>query len=79
VTNIVAPGAISITAARAGANLNLSWPAAWTGMRLQSQTNTIRTGLKGNWFFIPGTELSNSYSTGLTTQSNTCVFYRLVP
>jgi autotransporter-associated beta strand protein len=79
VTSASPPGLETITATRSGANLNLSWPAPWTGMRLQSQTNTLRQGLRGTWFFIPGTDLSNNYTTGLMTQSNMCVFYRLVP
>ena len=50
-------------------------------MRLQSQTNTLRQGVQtgGTWFYIPGTELGNTYSSALLIRSNTCVFYRLVP
>ena len=81
VTAVTAPGSPTITAARAGANVNLSWPAAWTGMHLQAQTNTLRGGLQtgGIWFNIPGTDLSNTYSSALLIRSNTAVFYRLVP
>ena len=80
VTAVAAPGSETITAARSGGNVNLSWPAGWTGMRLQSKTNTLSQGVNpGTWFYIPGTELGNTYSSALLIRSNTCVFYRLVP
>jgi len=69
----------TITAAVTGGNqLNLSWPAAWTGgVHLQSQTNTLAVGLSNNWVTIPGTDLSNVYSTPINP-TNRAVFYRLI-
>jgi hypothetical protein len=64
------------TAARSGANLNLTWPSDWTGLHLQSQTNTLTTGLGTNWVNIAGSDAGNSYSAPLV---NTNVFYRLAP
>ena len=66
------------TAARSGANLNLTWPAAWTGVHLQSQTNTLAKGLFTNWVTIPGTDAANGYTNILNT-TNGSVFFRLAP
>jgi len=67
-----------ITATPSGGNLNLSWPAGWTGLHLQSQTNSLTVGLSNNWVTIPGTDASNSYSI-TPNKSNKTVFYRLAP
>ena len=72
----VATAPPQITAVRSGANLNLSWPAAWTGVHLQSQTNTLTRGLTTNWVTIAGSDAGNTYSTSF---GNTNVFYRLAP
>jgi autotransporter-associated beta strand protein len=67
----------TITSSASGGQLNLSWPASWTGgVHLQSQTNRVTVGLSNNWFTIPGTDAGNSYST--TMIKSNCVFYRLV-
>jgi len=77
--NSVAPaGTDQITASVSGGNLNLSWPAAWTGLHLQSQTNSLTIGLGTNWVTIPGTDAGNSYSATLNS-SNGSVFFRLAP
>jgi hypothetical protein len=61
-----------------GNQLNLSWPSAWIGgVHLQSQTNTLAVGLSTNWVTIPGTDLSNTYSTTINP-TNRAVFYRLI-
>ena len=67
----------TITATFSGGNVNLSWPAASTGLNLQVQTNTLATGLKSNWVTIPGTAAVNTFSAPVNTASNTAVFYRL--
>jgi hypothetical protein len=66
------------SAVQSGGNVNLMWPAAWTGVHLQSQTNTLKVGLTTNWVTIPGTDTGNSYSAPLVT-TNPAVFYRLAP
>jgi len=58
--------------------LNLSWPAGWTGLHLQSQTNSLAVGLSTNWVTIPGTDAGNSYSI-TPDKSKGTVFYRLAP
>jgi hypothetical protein len=57
--------------------LKLSWPASFTGLHLQVQTNSLTKGLSTNWFTILGTDASDSFSTPITT--NGTVFYRLAP
>ena len=47
------------------------------GVHVQSQTNALTKGLSTNWVTIPGTDLSNSYTTPLV-KSNQAVFYRLI-
>jgi hypothetical protein len=68
----------TITSSVVGNQLNLSWPASWTGgVHLQSQTNTLAVGIANNWVTIPGTDLSNTYSTPIN-KTNPTVFYRLI-
>jgi hypothetical protein len=83
VTTASSQPTITVTTSGAGGTtLNLSWPANWTGgVHLQSQTNGITKGLSTNWVTIPGTDLSNSYSTPINktiNPTNGCVFYRLI-
>lgn len=72
----VAPPAI-ITPTLSGGILNLSWPAAWTGLHLQAQTNPLTIGLSTNWVAILGSDATNNYAT--TVNPNASVFYRLAP
>lgn len=78
VTSVAAPGSGQITATLSGGQLNLWWPAAWTGLHLQSQTNSMMLGLSTNWITIPGTDAGNSYVAPVNN-ANGCVFYRLAP
>lgn len=60
-----------------GTNLILSWPADHIGWRLQMQTNTLATGLGGNWFDVPNSNTTNTEICAIGFDNN-CVFYRLV-
>jgi hypothetical protein len=66
----------NITATLNGNQLVLSWPADHLGWILQSQTNSLATGLGTNWVNVPN-------STSVDTVTNTIdpaqgsVFYRL--
>jgi hypothetical protein len=72
---IQTPPAISTSVS--GSQLTLSWSASWSGVaQLQAQTNAITVGLSTNWFTVPGSGSSNSFSTTINT--NATVFYRLV-
>ncbi|HEX7653527.1 MAG TPA: autotransporter-associated beta strand repeat-containing protein [Verrucomicrobiae bacterium] len=60
-----------------GNALTLSWPADHTGWRLQVQTNTVATGLGGNWIDVAGAAATNSVTATLDPAQG-AVFYRLV-
>ena len=78
----VAAGSPAITHSVSAGQLTLTWPAAWTGLVLQVQTNTLQVGLKSSynsWFNVPGSASVSSYVAPVFVSSNTCVFYRLVP
>lgn len=68
------PASATLTSVVSGGNLNLSWPAGW---RLEAQTNSIATGLSGNWGPVSGAQGVTSLSVPIVT-SNPTVFYRLV-
>ena len=57
----------------------MSWPAAFTGMVLQGQTNPLTIGLRTNWVDIVGSTASNGFSVPISTNTNSAVFYRLSP
>jgi autotransporter-associated beta strand protein len=67
----------NIVFAIVGNQLNLSWPADYTGWRLQVQTNSIITGLNSNWVDVPGSTSVNSVSFPISS-SNGSVFFRMV-
>jgi autotransporter-associated beta strand protein len=80
VTSVALPSTEKITAAVSGGNLNLSWPAVWTGLHLQVQTNSLANGLGTNWVTIPGSDASNNYVAPIVRSTNNpSVFYRLAP
>lgn len=56
--------------------LTLSWPADHTGWTLQTQTNSLNTGISGTWTDVPGSAAVNS--TNITINpANPTVFFRL--
>jgi fibronectin type 3 domain-containing protein len=57
--------------------IQLAWPAEHLGWRLQSQTNTLGTGLGTNWFDVPGSTATNSMNLPMDSFSGS-VFYRLI-
>ena len=84
--NLAVDGSVTVTAAAppaiitptlSGGILNLSWPAARTGLHLQAQTNPLTIGLSTNWVAILGSDATNNYAT--TVNPNASVFYRLAP
>jgi autotransporter-associated beta strand protein len=77
VASVAAPGSEIITATVSAGQLNLSWPAIWTGAELQVQTNPLTIGISSNWVTIPGVDSGNTYSAPLNTTG--AVFYRLAP
>lgn len=68
------PPTTSITNSFSGSNLVLTWPNG-QGWRLQSQTNTLSTGLAANWVNVSG---ATSPFTNSVNAANGSVFYRLI-
>ncbi len=68
-----------ITNSVSGNTLTLSWSADRIGWRLQSQTNTLSTGLNpsGTWFDVAGSTTVNTLNFTLNPNNGT-VFYRMV-
>ena len=65
---------VKLTMQVTGNTLDISWPVA--GGRLQSQTNTLSTGLGTNWFTLPGSTATNRVIVPISP-ANDSVFYRL--
>jgi hypothetical protein len=64
----------SLTWLVVGSNLQLSWPSAYTGWELQSQTNS--TGLGTNWGTVPNSSSTNQIVVPINPLTRS-VFYRL--
>jgi len=66
----------NITVSVTGGTMTLSWPADHLGWLLQSQTNTLSTGLGTNWADMSGSAAVTSMSLPIVP-ANPTVFYRL--
>ena len=60
-----------------GNSLRFFWPDGYTGYRLQIQTNSLSTGLSGNWVDWPNSTQTNSVVVPVIL-GNPSVFLRLV-
>lgn len=67
----------NITRSVSGNNLTLSWPSDHTGWRLQTQTNSVSTGLRTNWVDVAGSTSTNQVTIPMS-RANGSVFYRMV-
>lgn len=76
VVNGVASNPTNLTFSVSGGTLTLSWPADHLGWILQSQTNSLSTGITTHWFDIGGSSSVTSVNYGLGS-TNPTVFYRL--
>jgi len=76
VVNGLASNPTNITVSVVGHTLTLSWPADHLGWRLQSQVNSLSTGLGTNWFDIAGSDAVISTNLPIDPASP-AVFYRL--
>jgi len=76
IASTVATYATNITATASGNQIVLSWPATHLGWTLQSQTNSLATGLGANWVDVSGSASVNSV-TNTINPANGAVFYRL--
>jgi autotransporter-associated beta strand protein len=66
----------NITVSVSGGTLTLSWPADHLGWILQTQTNSLSTGLNTNWYDVPGSSSSTQAVIGINP-ANPATFYRL--
>jgi hypothetical protein len=57
--------------------LELSWPADRLGWSLQTQTNSLNTGLASNWTTIPNSATTNQLSLPIDSGVGGA-FFRLV-
>lgn len=62
---------------RVPGGLRLSWQASGLNWRLQSQTDSLSTGLGTNWVDVAGSEATNQMHFNLESLSDT-VFFRLI-
>ena len=77
VVSPVNPAVTNLVYAVLGGQLQLSWPADHTGWRLETQTNSLGTGLGTNWSTVVGSALTNQIWTPMNS-TNGSVFFRLV-
>ena len=76
VTSTIATNPTNITFSVSGSTLTLSWPVDHLGWVLQSQTNSINTGLSVNWFDVAGSGSSTQAVVNINA-ANPTVFFRL--
>ena len=67
----------NITPVVSGNVLQLSWPAAYLGWTLQSQTNAPGFGLGPGWGIVSGSAGTNQFSTPMDTATGNA-FFRLI-
>ena len=70
------PTNITTTVLAGGTQLQLAWPLDHTGWTLQSQTNSLSTGIGTNWFDVTGSTATNEMIMPID-RANGSVFYRL--
>jgi fibronectin type 3 domain-containing protein len=66
----------NIVTSLSGDQLTLSWPADHIGWTLQSQTNSLSTGLSSNWYDVAGSTATNQM-TFTIDPTQPAVFYRM--
>jgi hypothetical protein len=62
--------------ATGGGQMQLNWPMDHTGWRLETQTNSLNTGLGTNWVTVPNSANTNQVSMPINPASGS-VFFRL--
>ncbi|HEY9508890.1 MAG TPA: hypothetical protein VIV82_03430, partial [Verrucomicrobiae bacterium] len=73
----VNPDPTNITFKLSGGQLELSWPQDHIGWRLQTQTNSLSTGLKNNWVDVADSVSTNRVFLPIS-RDNGAVFFRLI-
>jgi autotransporter-associated beta strand protein len=70
------PTNITTTVLAGGTQLQLAWPSDHTGWTLQTQTNSLSTGIGLTWFDVPGSTATNAMILPID-RANGSVCYRL--
>jgi autotransporter-associated beta strand protein len=70
------PTNLAFAVVSGGTGLQLTWPASYTGWRLQSQTNSLSTGLTSGWHDVAGATGTNQMTFPMNP-ANPTVFFRL--
>jgi hypothetical protein len=79
VVTITSPaGSPIITNSLSGGYLTLSWSSDYLGWNLESQTNTLSTGLSNNWVVVANSSTTNKVVLPVTTSTTGAVFFRLI-
>jgi hypothetical protein len=76
-TSCISTTPTNITFSVVGNQLNLQWPASYTGWVLQGQTNSLAVGINNNWVNVPNSQATNQVFIPISP-SSPAVFYRLV-
>jgi len=76
VVSVTAANPTNMSYSVSGSFLTISWPAAYLGWILQSQTNTLAAGLTTNWVDIAGSS-SNTQALLQMNAANSDRFFRL--
>jgi hypothetical protein len=77
-TAVLTPASpVNLTATIAGGDLRLSWPAGYTGWRLQTQTNIPAAALGGDWAELIGSRQTNAWVAPIDATSPG-LFFRLI-
>ena len=77
VISIVPTNSTNLVWSLSGTNILVSWPADYTGWRLQMQTNSMGGGLGTNWIDVPGSTATNMMTLPVDPAIGN-VFYRLI-
>lgn len=76
IPNPVATNPTNLSFTIGSGSLTLSWPADHTGWRLETQTNTLASGLGTNWVTVVNSASTNQITLPMVA-TNGSVFYRL--
>jgi fibronectin type 3 domain-containing protein len=69
---------VTFTTTLNNGQLEFSWPPTHLGWRLETQTNSLATGLGTNWFNVPDSANTNWMLLPLSSDAPVSVFFRLI-
>ena len=69
---------VTFTTTLNNGEMEFSWPATHLGWRLETQTNSLATGLGTNWFNVQDSANTNWMALPFSSDASISVFFRLV-